>query len=78
MKKSDHEKSGQVCIEVDNARAIGNFYSADVDVEDSELEDRVKDNIEYSDLLSQSRETLDDEDEYEPGNPIISQISEVD
>ena len=77
MKKSKQDKEDVICLEVDNDRAIGNFYSSDVDVESSEVDDRLEDNVEYSDLLSQQRDVSDIEDtKYETGDTIKSTLSD--
>jgi hypothetical protein len=62
---------------VDSRRAYGNYYDSDVSVDSSDVEDRLEDNVEYSDTLLYTFSVETDAEEWKTGDIIGSQLSGV-
>jgi hypothetical protein len=57
---------------VDNPRAFGNYYETSVTVDSADIEDRLEDNLEYSDTLQQVFKVDPLVNEYDTGDVVGS------
>lgn len=51
MKVSSVSVKNLICIEIDNSASVGYFHELITDVSDETVNSRIKDNVEYSDVL---------------------------